>query len=138
MPFWNKTKMNRYLIDANVLIAATVSTHVFQDKTQRWLQDVRSVLLCPVVEGSLFRYVIRGGGDVDFATALLRNFTNRAEVVRIPDDLHYDEARWEGVTGHRQVTDVYLTELARRYGALLATLDQGIARMRPKDCFLIQ
>lgn len=130
--------MNRYLIDANVLIAVTVATHVFQDKTQRWLEGVHSVLLCPVVEGSLFRYVIRGGGDVVFATALLGDFNHRSEVVRIPDDLHYDEAQWEGVSGHRQVTDVYLVELARRYGALLATLDQGIARIRPNDCFLIQ
>lgn len=129
--------MNRYLIDANVLISATVATHALQDKSQRWLESAESILLCPLVEGSLFRYVIRDTGDTSFAIELLREFIRRPEVTRIPDDLHYDEADWTGVIGHRQATDVYLVELARRHGALLATLDRGIASLRPAHCFLI-
>ena len=35
------------------------------------------------------------------------------------------------LTGHRQVTDAYLIELARHHGGVLATLDAGLAELLP-------
>jgi uncharacterized protein len=37
--------------------------------------------------------------------------------------------RLDGVIGHRQVTDAYLAELARRREARLATFDKGLAAL---------
>ena len=35
------------------------------------------------------------------------------------------------LTGHRQVTDAYLIEIARHHGGVLATLDAGLAELLP-------
>jgi len=39
----------------------------------------------------------------------------------------YEEVRHQNVSGHRQVTDAWLAELARRNSGRLATLDSGLA-----------
>jgi uncharacterized protein len=44
-----------------------------------------------------------------------------------PDDVEYLQVRVEGIVGHRQVSDAYLAELARRHDGRVATLDKGFA-----------
>jgi hypothetical protein len=39
--------------------------------------------------------------------------------------------------GHRQVTDAWLVELARRNAGKVATLDQGLVATYPNDAVLI-
>lgn len=131
--------MTSYLIDANVLIALSLGNHPLNTKANIWFnaQHNTSMLLCPIAEGALFRYVTRNQGTANDAIELLQGFLQQPNVRRIPDDLHYDDANWKGVRGHRQITDVYLTELAARHGAMLATFDQGIAALRPDATFLI-
>lgn len=130
--------MTNYLIDANALIAFNVSTHQHHDVVLRWFAQADTVLLCPITEGALFRFIVRNHFDLSVAYQLLTDFCAIPKVQRIPDDLHYDNANWTGVQGHRQVTDVYLTELAQHHDALLATFDQGIVALRPDATFLIQ
>ena len=48
-----------------------------------------------------------------------------------PDDLPYSGEQLTGVIGHRQVTDAYLTSLARHHGGTVATLDRGLAAIHP-------
>ena len=48
-----------------------------------------------------------------------------------PDDIDYLQVDWQGVIGHKQVTDAYLASLARHNGGKLATFDQGLAALHP-------
>ncbi|NMW60567.1 PIN domain-containing protein [Mobiluncus mulieris] len=129
--------MTNYLIDANALIAFNISTHQHHNAALRWFAQADTVLVCPIAEGALFRFVVRNHFGFPVAHQLLADFCDIPKVLRIPDDLHYDNADWTGVRGHRQITDVYLVELAQRHRALLATFDQGIAALRPDATFLI-
>ena len=53
------------------------------------------------------------------------------------DDLPYRAVPHKHLQGNRQVTDAWLVELARRHGARLATLDQGMAGAWPDIASLI-
>ncbi len=46
-----------------------------------------------------------------------------------PDSLEYTRIAWNGVIGHRQITDAYLAALARHRGGRLATFDRGLAAL---------
>jgi len=41
-----------------------------------------------------------------------------------------------GIVGHRQVTDAYLTLLARVHGGVLATMDKALAATHPEAVLL--
>ena len=43
--------------------------------------------------------------------------------------MSFSDVRLDGVIGHRQVTDAYLAQLARRNDGQLATLDAGLAHL---------
>jgi predicted nucleic acid-binding protein len=53
------------------------------------------------------------------------------------DDLPYREVPNRQIQGHRQVTDAWLVELARRNGGKVATLDTGMVATYPNDAVLI-
>jgi predicted nucleic acid-binding protein len=55
----------------------------------------------------------------------------------IDDGTSYLQVPNKGIQGHKQVTDAWLAELARRQGIKLATLDQGLAQEHPDVAFLI-
>lgn len=55
-----------------------------------------------------------------------------------PDELSYTDVDLRYVRGHRQVTDAYLASLAgSRSNATLATLDEGLAQVRPQQALLV-
>jgi toxin-antitoxin system PIN domain toxin len=127
-----------YLLDANVLIALTVAEHEHHVRVSAWLSTVDRVALCPVVEGSLVRFLVRVGESVEAARKVLRSLHGNPRCEFWPDELSYADADLSYVRGHRQVTDAYLAGLAAtRDGALLATLDQGLARDRPAHTLLV-
>lgn len=116
------------LLDANVLIALTAEDHVHHDAAESWMLGWGGgVATCPVTQGALVRFVLRGGGTAAVALAVLRGLTARPDHEQWPDDLGYDRVDLRGVVGHRQVTDAYLAALARSRGARLATFDAGLA-----------
>jgi predicted nucleic acid-binding protein len=55
----------------------------------------------------------------------------------LADDLPYREVPYHQLQGHRQVTDAWLVELARRNAGKVATLDQGLVATYPNDAVLI-
>ncbi len=127
-----------YLLDANVLIAMTVAEHEHHSRVSTWLSTVDRIALCPVVEGSLVRFLVRIGESVDAAREVLRSLHANSRCEFWPDELSYADADLSHVRGHRQVTDAYLAALAAtRGGALLATLDQALARDRPAHTLLV-
>ena len=132
------TKTETYLLDANVLIALTVAEHEHHVRVSTWLSTVDLVALCPVVEGSLVRFLVRLGEAVEVAREILRSLHGNPRCAFWPDELSYADADLSHVRGHRQVTDAYLAALAARHdGAVLATLDEGLARDRPAHTLLV-
>jgi hypothetical protein len=53
------------------------------------------------------------------------------------ENFSYSEIIPTRITGHRQITDSWLAELARRKKAKLATLDEALFALWPKSAFLI-
>ena len=47
-----------------------------------------------------------------------------------PDDLDYSELPENGIRGHKQVTDAYLTALAGAHSGALATMDEALAALQ--------
>lgn len=116
------------LLDANVLIALTVTDHVHHDVVEEWLTRwSEPFATCPTTQGALVRFLVRGGAAVGLALDAVRSLQSASRHEFWPDDQPYGAVDMAGVVGHRQVTDAYLAESARSHGATLATLDRGLA-----------
>lgn len=126
-----------WLLDSSVLIALSVAEHEHHQRASEWIKDVESWAVCPVVEGSLARFLIRVGESANTTQAFMRGLRDVAGMQFWPDSLSYGETDFGHVRGHRQVTDAYLVSLAVANGALLATLDAALALARPDGAVLI-
>lgn len=130
--------MRRYLLDANVLIALTVTEHVHHDRASAWAGMIDEFAVCPVVEGALIRFLVRTGESAGAAQQVLRALRTRRGYDFWPDSLSYADADLTGVHGHKQVTDAYLVGLVAQHPpALLATLDEGLTRTSSDLCVLV-
>ncbi|GAA1660081.1 TA system VapC family ribonuclease toxin [Fodinicola feengrottensis] len=118
------------LLDANVLIALLVASHVHHDAAENWLVEGEDrFATCPISEGSLVRLLLREGQTAATAKAVLKAVTDSPRHEFWPADISYLDVSMDGVIGHRQVTDAYLAELVRVRGGRLATFDQGLAKL---------
>ena len=125
-----------YLLDANVLISAVTIVHDSHPRALRWLRTGVEFAVCPIVEGSLARFLLRKGAK-DQIAPFLERVHSFSHFHWIDDDLTYADVYWDDVIGHKQATDVYLASLAVAHGMKLATFDEGIAQLRPEDTFLV-
>ena len=116
-----------HLLDANALIALVIAEHEHHGRVTAWVTQVDKVALCPITEGAMVRYLIRVGETAATASQLLNTLRESPRVDFWPDSISYTEAALEHVTGHRQVTDAYLSSLAASHQARLATLDVALA-----------
>jgi uncharacterized protein len=130
------SKSEAVLLDANVLIAISVSDHEHHRRSREWLGRSRRFATCPSTQGSLVRYLVRVA-TTDHALEVLRLLTASDRHEFWPDDAPFDAATLANVIGHRQVTDAYLARTAHRRHTRVATLDQGLALLRPQDALLI-
>jgi predicted nucleic acid-binding protein len=119
--------MRTYLLDANVLIALTIADHEHHEVVSVWASHGQRFALCPIVEGSLVRFLVRLGETAQAAAELLRVVHALPRCTFWADSLSYRDADLDDVTGHRQVTDSYLASLARSNDGVLATLDRALA-----------
>lgn len=126
-----------YLLDANVLVALSVAEHEHHDRASEWLAGVTTFAVCPVVEGALVRFLLRLGESPTTAAALLGRIRTHPHCVFWPDDLSYRDVDIADLHGHRQVTDVYLAELAAAHEGTLATFDVAVTSRRPAATFAI-
>lgn len=129
--------MTTFLLDANVAIALAIVEHEHHDRASDWLVRTNAFAVGPIVEGALVRFVLRLGESGATARALARGLREHSRGVFWPDDLSYADVHLEDLRGHRQATDAYLAGLAAAHGGLLATLDSGLARLRPDAVELI-
>jgi uncharacterized protein len=118
------------LLDANVLIALLVDDHVHHAPAETWFAGLTgSFATCPITQGSLIRLLMRQGQAAETARAFIAGVAADPRHEFWPDDVAYTEVRTAGIVGHRQVTDAYLAQLARRRAARLATFDQALAAL---------
>ena len=81
----------------------------------------------PITQGTPLRFLIRQGVAAGDSMAVLEQLTSTADHAFWNDDFAYAATFLCGVIGHRQVTDAYLAEQARRRQGRLATFDAGLA-----------
>ncbi|MEX1023335.1 MAG: TA system VapC family ribonuclease toxin [Dehalococcoidia bacterium] len=126
------------LLDANVLIALVSIEHVHHDSAEAWLRDLDDEFAtCPSTEGSLLRFLIREGHGVATVHNVLSEIASDPRHEFWPDALSYTDVPLNEVMGHRQVTDAYLTALARSHRTRIATFDRGLAAAYPDVVDLI-
>lgn len=118
------------LLDANVLIALTVTDHVHHDLVEDWfVQRSDPFATCPLTQGALVRFLLRSGATAREAVAVVRGLGAVDGHEFWSDELGYDGIDMRGVVGHRQVTDAYLAGLVRSRSGRLATLDRALAAL---------
>jgi len=126
------------LADANVLIALTVEDHVHHREARTWFEGHADELAtCPITQGALLRFLIREGAGLRDSLGALRQIQALPQHVFWADEIGFDATMLAGVIGHRQVTDAYLTALARHFGGQLVTIDRGLAAQHPETAHLI-
>ena len=131
-----------YLLDGNVLIALYIDDHPHHARVLNWFGSIKGVAefaTCPVTEGTLIRLHMRHARDKSAAAAwrALGNCHSLEGHQFWLDNFSYAEVRPEHLRGHRQVTDAWLVELARRRMGKLATLDAALATLHPEVAELI-
>ena len=120
------------LLDANLLIALAVAGHVHHDRAEAWFAaDAGPIATCPITQGALVRFFVREGLGADVAVNTLNAVTSDPRHEFWPDDVAYSDVDLGPVVGHRQVTDAYLTGLARAHAGRVVTFDAGLAAAHP-------
>ena len=126
------------LFDANALIALVVSDHVHHAAAAEWLSASETdFATCPITEGALVRFLLRAGQSAATAQEVLGAVIGAERHEFWPDSISFTDGALTGVIGHRQVTDAYLTQLARQHSGELATLDSGLAHLHDDIALLI-
>lgn len=118
------------LLDANVLIALLVNEHVHHAAAESWFAETdENFATCPITQGSLTRFLIREGQPAQAAREALAAVLKNPRHEFWPDSVSYAEVPTTGITGHRQVTDAYLAQLARANKGRIATFDRALASL---------
>jgi len=119
------------LLDGNVLVALVDEAHVHHAQARAWFSKMTGgFATCPITQGTLLRLMMHVSGlDAGQATTVLAALTSHARHHFWPDSLPYEQVRWHGVIGHRQVTDAYLAALARHHRGQLASFDRGLVAL---------
>lgn len=126
------------LLDANVLIALTVTDHVHHDVLEDWFTErLEPFATCPLTQGALVRFLLRRGATSREAIDVVRGISAADAHEFWPDTLGYDDIDMRGAVGHKQVTDAYLAALARSQGGRLATLDRALAALHDDVAMLL-
>ena len=96
-------------------------------------------MTCSVTEGTFLRLHMLLAADSSAAAAWqsLASFQSNPDHLFINDGFSYATVSEKGLLGHKQVTDAWLAQLARRHGLKLATLDAGLVTVHVDVDFLI-
>jgi len=121
-----------WLLDANVLAALLIHSHVDHDRAHDWLASHQDPFAsCSVTEGALLRIHMQLAEDRSASAAwnALRGLTSHLRHQFWDDGFSYLNVPHARLQGPKQVTDAWLAALARRRGAKVATFDAGFAQL---------
>jgi predicted nucleic acid-binding protein len=122
----------RWLLDVNALVGLLWSVHSLHGKAHAWFaRESPLVLGCAFTELSFIRVSMAdrtiAASFADAETALARFVAVLGRRYRFIERLPPAASlRGRDVRTHKEVSDLYLCELAAASGARLATLDAGI------------
>jgi toxin-antitoxin system PIN domain toxin len=130
-----------WLLDGCVLAPLALSTHPHHEKARQWFASTRPApfATCAITQGTLLRLSMQVTASPSAASAwaTLRSICTHPDHVFWDDAFSYLEIAPAGLLGHRQVTDAWLAQLARRRGGRVATLDAAFAQTHPDVATLI-
>lgn len=129
-----------WLIDGNLIVALLIDVHPHHQRARGWFSSlVDDVVTCSVTEGTYLRLHMQMAADRSAAAAwqALAEFQSNPKHRFIDDGFSYAQVSTKNLQGHKQVTDAWLAQLARRYGTRLATLDAGLVAEHGDVGFLI-
>ncbi|MCF7674110.1 MAG: VapC toxin family PIN domain ribonuclease [Akkermansiaceae bacterium] len=131
--------MTTYLLDGNVLVAMAICEHVHRTRCLRWFRTIEHFATCPVTEGTLLRIHMMMAANRSAAAAwhTLEAYRAHPKHQSWLEGFSYSDIDPTRLTGHRQVTDAWLAELARRKRGKLATLDESLSTLWPDATCLI-
>ena len=118
------------LLDGNILTAFVIDTHVHHQRVQRWFGTLTEhFATCVVTQGTVLRLHMQLATDTTAKAAweALDRIRKHPRHLFWPAAFGYEQVAAARIQGHRQVTDAWLAELARRHGGKLATMDKGLA-----------
>jgi uncharacterized protein len=120
-----------WLLDGNVLTALAIDSHVHHARALAWFYEKpRPFATCAVTEGTLLRLHMQFAEDSSAGAA----WKTLALLRQMPGHEFWEEGfsyvavLHQQLTNHREVTDAWLAQLARKKGERLATLDAGLVR----------
>ena len=128
------------LLDANVLLALVLDTHVHHDRVDLWFSKAKpSFATCPVTQGALLRLHMQFAHDPSSASAwqTLESILSHPKHHFWDDNFGYQELSPHPIQGHRQITDAWLINLSKRQKGKLATFDKGLIANHPKNTLQI-
>ena len=127
----------RLLLDVNVWVALFDDAHVHSNvANELFMRPNLKIATCPMVENAVIRilnlpsYGRIGPFGLERVRAQLQRVCAEfdhifwADDISLRNDAHVNFAR---VSGHNQITDLYLLALATAHGACLVGFDQGVA-----------
>lgn len=130
-----------YLLDASVLICLCHVEHSLYERCVSWFScgELKHFSTTPFTQTALLRISLQIKPDlkIEGALAILEALCADQRHEFWSDELGFSAIRWQGVIGHRQITDARLAALARAHGGRLATLDKGLAALHPDVAELI-
>ncbi len=132
--------MNEALLDVNLLIACVVENHVDHRRAKKFLFSLDRFYTTPTTQGGFLRFMTRPWKDekkveqpprmtVAEALETLRGVISSPAHVFLPDDEPFTNVSLRSMSGHRQWTDAYLMQLARKNGLRFATLERKLNNM---------
>jgi len=125
----------KYLLDVTVLVALCVETHEFHSRVSQWMdKNIHSAdmefLTCSMTELGYLRVLAHTpvySFTVEHGKQFLAQLKSSALVrCEFLDDTHGAAELPGWIKGPKQISDGHLVELAKAYGARLATLDENI------------
>ena len=124
-----------WLFDGNVLTALVLEGHVHHARVKQWMagrsSTDNSFATCATTQGTLLRLHMMYASDKSAAAAwrTLAVLESHPCHVFWNDAFPYRQVAYQSLSGPKQVTDAWLAELARRNGAKLLTLDEGLVAL---------
>lgn len=135
--------MAAVLLDVNVVVPLFWSRHPDHNVTQEWFKENerKGWATCPITQAAFVRIVSNPSFSTDAvspveAIVLLEEALDRSTHEFWPDDLSFAEAAAclkPDLSGHKQITDVYLLGLAIHHRAKLVTFDRPLASLLPAN-----
>lgn len=116
------------LPDVNLLLAWGWRSHPDHQRCRSWIADLSGFATCAITELGFLRVSMSPAYRASYqdASRVLQSLTSLQTASFLNCDLPV--SRITPVSNHKDTTDCYLVELARKHSLQLATLDEGVLK----------